>query len=78
MGDSVRSEVKVMSEEKEPKRPRDGFIVCYECDGGGKCLICRGSGRIKNDTARCDYCLGRGTCILCDGAGEIPEEPYRQ
>lgn len=50
--------------------PLDGCEWCYECDGDGTCLICRGTCYV-NDRL-CTYCNGSARCIVCRGHGQLP------
>lgn len=47
--------------------PDAGMELCYECDGEGVCLYCRGAG-VEN-AKRC--IAGGGECIVCAGAGQL-------
>ena len=58
-------------------------IKCPKCDGSGKCVYCKGTGKRthhykKNgkwyDTIDCPYCDGNGYCSECDGSKWIDTE----
>lgn len=47
-----------------------GYSECFECQGDGCCVVCRGEGVYSNK--RCSYCNGPGYCNTCQGAGQTP------
>jgi hypothetical protein len=47
---------------------------CGECDGSGKCEVCRGTGKDYSSDypfKKCWRCNGSGKCFYCDGTGKI-------
>ncbi len=55
------------------KEPREGFELCYDCDGSKACLWCGGDGNVGDK--RCQCCNGGGWCSVCGGLGEWPLDP---
>ena len=53
------------------------LIECTNCDGGGKCPMCAGSGvDYEGDDCveiKCPCCFGKKDCPECMGSGEIEE-----
>ncbi|MEV6095102.1 hypothetical protein [Nocardia sp. NPDC051981] len=50
-----------------------GYVLCYECDGEGRCPRCHGVGWL-DDTGkrrRCPLCHARRVCPICRGEGEL-------
>ncbi|WP_194817355.1 hypothetical protein [Nocardia sp. XZ_19_385] len=57
-----------------PETLSDDAVLCYECDGRGRCPTCRGLGWTKGGPTgrhRCRTCLGSRFCPICGGAGEL-------
>lgn len=50
-----------------------GYVLCYECDGEGRCPRCHGAGWL--DTAgkkrKCPLCHAQRVCPICRGEGEL-------
>ncbi|MFJ4095199.1 hypothetical protein ACIPYS_26720 [Kitasatospora sp. NPDC089913] len=69
------------SPEPEPERTpgtvTPGYVLCYECDGLGRCPGCGGRGWVPRTSdgsdrrKRCGECATRRVCPICRGAGQL-------
>lgn len=48
------------------------YEVCYTCNGGTRCVVCKGSGwySLFGDGGPCSACNGTGKCWHCNGSGK--------
>ncbi|MFE3504710.1 hypothetical protein [Kitasatospora sp. NPDC059160] len=59
---------------RTPETLTPGYVLCYECDGLGLCLLCRGRGwrpRLPEGKRRCGECQARKVCVICRGGGQL-------
>ncbi|MEV6771259.1 hypothetical protein AB0N05_21830 [Nocardia sp. NPDC051030] len=59
---------------RTPENLTPGYVLCYECDGLGRCPECGGRGWLPDEAAgrvKCPECLGRRVCPICRDAGEL-------
>ncbi|MFJ8434035.1 hypothetical protein ACIQ9P_22305 [Kitasatospora sp. NPDC094019] len=63
--------------ERAPETPTPGYVLCYECDGAGRCPGCGGRGWVlrtpggSDRRSRCGECATRKVCPVCRGAGQL-------
>ncbi|MFE3188735.1 hypothetical protein ACFXHA_06970 [Nocardia sp. NPDC059240] len=67
-----------MPDRPEPARTSEtvtpGFVLCYECDGVGRCPRCDGAGWLTDDTGekrKCPVCHAHRVCLICRGDGQL-------
>ncbi|WP_067695702.1 hypothetical protein [Nocardia jejuensis] len=51
-----------------------GYVLCYECDGLGRCPECGGRGWLPDEEQgriTCPECLGEKVCPICRDAGQL-------
>ncbi|MFF2081210.1 hypothetical protein ACFVXG_41390 [Kitasatospora sp. NPDC058162] len=51
-----------------------GYVLCYECDGLGRCPRCHGRGwlpRRPEGRRRCGECRTTKVCAICRGGGQL-------
>ncbi|MEU4119909.1 hypothetical protein AB0F71_36105 [Kitasatospora sp. NPDC028055] len=59
---------------RTPETLTPGYVLCYECDGLGRCPTCHGRGwlpRRPDGKRRCGECRTTRLCVICRGAGEL-------
>jgi hypothetical protein len=64
-----------MTERTSRTKADPGFILCYDCEGDGLCLVCNGSGQVVAN-ASCWHCGGRKVCGVCRGGGQVPPRAF--
>ncbi|MEV0190631.1 hypothetical protein AB0I39_19090 [Kitasatospora purpeofusca] len=63
--------------ERTPESLTPGYVLCYECDGAGRCPGCGGRGWVMRTSglserrSRCGECATRKVCPICWGAGQL-------
>ncbi len=63
--------------ERTPETLTPGYVLCYECDGAGRCPGCGGRGWVMRTSglserrSRCSECATRKVCPICRGAGQL-------
>ncbi|MEK2491564.1 hypothetical protein WN990_18615 [Kitasatospora purpeofusca] len=63
--------------ERRPETLTPGYVLCYECDGDGRCPGCGGRGWVLREPGRtegrrrCAECGTRRFCPICRGAGQL-------
>ncbi|MFB8241514.1 hypothetical protein ACFC58_33770 [Kitasatospora purpeofusca] len=63
--------------ERTPETLTPGYVLCYECDGLGRCPGCGGRGWVlrtpgpSGRRSRCAECATRKVCPICRGAGQL-------
>ncbi|MFF7586058.1 hypothetical protein ACFZCK_01045 [Kitasatospora purpeofusca] len=67
----------VQEPERTPETLTPGYVLCYECDGVGRCPGCGGRGWVlrtpglAESRSRCSECATRKFCPICRGAGQL-------
>ncbi|MFE7597831.1 hypothetical protein [Streptomyces sp. NPDC057494] len=59
---------------RTPETLTPGYVLCYECDGLGRCPGCGGRGWVLREPHRrhrCAECGTRQVCPICQGHGEL-------
>ena len=67
----IRTPGEIIDEGASPtqtKKKSPTEILCYLCDGNGKCPTCNGTRQTSSDNV-CPECGGDGKCSRCDGTG---------
>ncbi|WP_327063747.1 hypothetical protein OG715_01990 [Kitasatospora purpeofusca] len=63
--------------ERRPETVTPGYVLCYECDGDGRCPGCGGRGWVlrtpgrSEGRRRCGECGTTRVCPICRGAGRL-------
>nr|BEK63109.1 hypothetical protein KPHV_03360 [Kitasatospora purpeofusca] len=63
--------------ERRPETVTPGYVLCYECDGDGRCPGCGGRGWVLRTAGRsdlrrrCAECATTRFCPICRGAGQL-------
>lgn len=69
---------------RTPETLTPGYVLCYECDGLGRCPGCGGRGWVLREPhrrKRCAECGTRQVCPICQGHGELSASslsPYQR
>ncbi|AUY53813.1 hypothetical protein C2142_38930 [Streptomyces sp. CB01881] len=59
---------------RTPVTVTPGYVLCYECDGLGRCPGCGGRGWVpgrNRPRSRCGECGTTRVCPVCRGGGEL-------